>query len=183
GGPVLVTHPEMRRYFMTISEASQLVLQASAMGRGSQIYVLDMGSQVKIVDLARKLILLSGLVPDVDVKIEFIGVRPGEKLFEELNLDDETTVPTEHRKIKIFAGKEMSATGMQRMAERLEALCMNQQATEMMSLVEEMVPEYTPSEQILESLRAAPRANESAGTVRKQAASALPGTQAVAVGS
>jgi FlaA1/EpsC-like NDP-sugar epimerase len=102
GGPVTVTHPEMRRYFMTIPEASQLVLQAGAMGEGGELFILDMGSPVKIVDIARDLIRISGLEPDVDIKIEFTGVRPGEKLFEELTMASENATTTRHP--KIFVG-------------------------------------------------------------------------------
>ena len=102
GGPVTITHPEMRRYFMTIPEATQLVLQAFSIGKGGEIFVLDMGEPVKIVDLARNLVLLSGLQPDRDIKIEFTGLRPGEKLFEELNLHDEYLVPTSHPKIRSY---------------------------------------------------------------------------------
>ncbi len=93
GGPLTVTHPEMRRYFMTIPEASQLVLQAFSIGNGGDVFLLDMGEPVKIVDLARNLILLSGLKPDRDIKIQFTGLRPGEKLFEELNLHNESSAP------------------------------------------------------------------------------------------
>ncbi|MBE3576262.1 MAG: polysaccharide biosynthesis protein [Limnochordales bacterium] len=99
GGPVTVTHPEMKRYFMTIPEAVQLVLQAGAMGEGGEIYVLRMGQPIRIVDLAREMIRLSGLEPDVDIKIEFTGIRPGERLFEELHTDVETVEPTPHKDI------------------------------------------------------------------------------------
>jgi FlaA1/EpsC-like NDP-sugar epimerase len=103
GGPVTVTHPEMRRFFMTIPEASQLVLQAGMMGKGGEIFVLDMGEPVKIVDLARDLITLSGLKPDKDIEIRFTGVRPGEKLFEELSTAEENADKTLHP--KIFIGR------------------------------------------------------------------------------
>lgn len=149
GGPVTVTHPEMRRYFMTIPEAAQLVLQASAMGRGGEIFVLDMGQQVKIVDIARKLILLSGRVPDVEIKIEFTGTRPGEKLYEELNLDDEETMPTGHRKIKIFVGRAQSAANMVYQMEQLQDLCTSRNTAEVMRLMQVLVPEYSPSEMVL----------------------------------
>jgi FlaA1/EpsC-like NDP-sugar epimerase len=101
GGPVTVTHPEMCRYFMTIPEASQLVLQAGAMGQGGEVFILDMGQPVKIVDLARDLITLSGLKPGEDIEITFTGTRPGEKLFEELAMDGEHADKTKHPKILI----------------------------------------------------------------------------------
>src|SRR5262249_10861925 len=103
GGPVRVPHPEMKRYFMTIPEACQLVMQAGAMGRGGEIFVLDMGEPVKIVELARDLIRLSGMNPDRDIEIVFTGVRPGEKLFEELAVDEENVDKTKHP--KIFVGR------------------------------------------------------------------------------
>ena len=103
GGPVTVTHPEMVRYFMTIPEAAQLVLQAGAMGEGGEIFILDMGEPVRIVDLARDMITLNGLEPDEDIEIEFTGIRPGEKLFEELQTDAESIAKTRHP--KIFIGK------------------------------------------------------------------------------
>jgi FlaA1/EpsC-like NDP-sugar epimerase len=102
GGPVTVTHPDMRRYFMTIPEASQLVLQAGAIGKGSEIFVLDMGEPVRILDLAEELIRLAGKKPHEDIAIEFTGVRAGEKLFEELATDNEATRPTTHSKIRVW---------------------------------------------------------------------------------
>ena len=102
GGPVTVTHPDMRRYFMTIPEASQLVMQAGAIGQGGEIFVLDMGEPVRIYDLARELITRSGLVEGRDIDIQFTGVRPGEKLYEELSCDDEAIVATPHEKIHVW---------------------------------------------------------------------------------
>jgi len=101
GGPVTVTHPDIIRYFMTIPEACRLVLEAASFGNNAEIYVFDMGSPVKIVDLAKKMIELAGFIPDKDIKIEFTGLRPGEKLYEELLNDKELTIPTEHEKITV----------------------------------------------------------------------------------
>jgi FlaA1/EpsC-like NDP-sugar epimerase len=106
GGPVTVTHPEITRYFMTIPEACRLVLEAGCMGKGGEIYIFDMGKSVKIIDLAKRMIRLAGLIPNQDVKIEYTGLRPGEKLFEELLNDNENTMPTHHEKIMIGKVRE-----------------------------------------------------------------------------
>ncbi|MDQ8004311.1 MAG: nucleoside-diphosphate sugar epimerase/dehydratase [Pedobacter sp.] len=106
GGPVTVTHPEITRYFMTIPEACRLVLEAGCMGKGGEIFVFDMGKSVKIVELAKKMIRLAGLIPNQDIKIQYSGLRPGEKLFEELLNDNENTLPTHHEKIMIGRVRE-----------------------------------------------------------------------------
>jgi FlaA1/EpsC-like NDP-sugar epimerase len=101
GGPVTITHPDIIRYFMTIPEACQLVLEAGSMGNGGEIYIFDMGKPVKIIDLARKMIKLAGYIPDREIKIKIVGLRPGEKLYEELLNDTSKTLPTYHEKIMI----------------------------------------------------------------------------------
>ncbi|RZL59840.1 MAG: polysaccharide biosynthesis protein, partial [Pedobacter sp.] len=106
GGPVTVTHPEITRYFMTIPEACRLVLEAGCMGKGGEIFIFDMGKSVKIVELAKKMIRLAGLEPNQDIKIQYSGLRPGEKLFEELLNDNENTMPTHHEKIMIGRVRE-----------------------------------------------------------------------------
>jgi FlaA1/EpsC-like NDP-sugar epimerase len=124
GGPVTVTHPEMRRYFMTIPEASQLVMQAGAIGKGGEVFVLDMGEPVKILDLASELIRRNGLIPDKDIAIRFSGIRPGEKLYEELARDDEQTRPTAHEMIRVWQlprpTVEQVAEGLGRLAKASE---------------------------------------------------------------
>lgn len=122
GGPVTVTHPEMRRYFMTIPEAVQLVLQAGSIGRGGEVFVLDMGEPVRIVDLARDLIRLSGFEPGRDIEIVFTGIRPGEKLFEELINDGESVRATEHEKIRALNGRPPSRAAVQRILDELQRL-------------------------------------------------------------
>jgi FlaA1/EpsC-like NDP-sugar epimerase len=149
GGPITVTHPEMRRFFMTIPEACQLVLQASAIGKGGQICVLDMGQPVKIVDLARNLILLSGLKPDEDIKIEFTGMRPGEKLYEELSTLLEDTVPTEHEKIRIFIGDGMLERDIQGWLDSLHEICETRDTGRLVVALKEIVLDYSPSTHLL----------------------------------
>jgi FlaA1/EpsC-like NDP-sugar epimerase len=149
GGPVTVTHPEMRRFFMTIPEASQLVLQASAIGKGGQICVLDMGQPVKIVDLARNLILLSGLKPDEDIKIEFTGMRPGEKLYEELSTLLEDTVPTDHEKIRIFVSDGMPERDVQGWLDSLHEICETRDTGRLVVALKEIVQDYSPSTHLL----------------------------------
>jgi FlaA1/EpsC-like NDP-sugar epimerase len=149
GGPVTVTHPEMRRFFMTIPEASQLVLQASTIAEGGQICVLDMGQPVKIVDLARNLILLSGLKPGEDIKIEFTGMRPGEKLYEELCTLLEDTLPTRHEKIRIFVGGGMPERDIQGWLDSLYEICAARDTGRLVVALKEIVLDYSPSTHLL----------------------------------
>lgn len=144
GGPVTVTHPDMRRYFMTIREATQLVLQASTMGKGSEIFVLDMGEPVSIVSLARNMIRLSGHEPDVDIEIRFTGLRPGEKLFEELALEGESHLPTYHNKIKIFRGARKEAAHMAQRLSAIERMVEEGVEAALLTQLQMLVPEYRP---------------------------------------
>jgi FlaA1/EpsC-like NDP-sugar epimerase len=149
GGPITVTHPEMRRFFMTIPEASQLVLQASAIGEGGQICVLDMGQPVKIVDLAKNLILLSGLKPGEDIEIAFTGMRPGEKLYEELSTLLEDTLPTRHEKIRIFVGGGMPEEDIQDWLDSLHEICEARDTGRLVVALKEIVLDYSPSTHLL----------------------------------
>jgi FlaA1/EpsC-like NDP-sugar epimerase len=149
GGPVTVTHPEMRRYFMTIPEAAQLVLEAATLGNGGEIFVLEMGEPVKIVDLARNLILLSGFHPDEDIRIEFTGIRPGEKLFEELNGHDEQMRTTLHQKIKIFASSALSVSDLRLHLHALAETCEAGDVGRLLLELKEIVPDYNPSHHVL----------------------------------
>lgn len=141
GGPVTVTHPEMKRYFMTIPEAAQLVLQAGAMGGGGEIFILDMGEPVKIVDLARDMIRLSGFRPDEDVEIAFTGLRPGEKLFEELEIVGEHVLRTRHPKILIGRISAADSEELRVGVDRLEALARAGDDEGMVRLLASLVPE------------------------------------------
>ncbi|MEG1413203.1 MAG: nucleoside-diphosphate sugar epimerase/dehydratase [Acidaminococcaceae bacterium] len=142
GGPVTVTHPEMKRYFMTIPEASQLVLQAGAMAKGGEVFVLDMGEPVKIVDLAKDLITLSGYIPEVDIPIQFTGLRPGEKLFEELLSAEDGTEHTQHE--KIFTAR-LHSVDKDYMDGKIAELLAQSTGEEVVAVLQQVVPTYTPN--------------------------------------
>lgn len=154
GGPVTVTHPDMRRFFMTIPEASQLVVQAGAMGRGGEIFVLDMGEPVKIVDLATDLINLSGLRAGEDVELQFTGIRPGEKLYEDLQAEEETHGETSHPKIMVALCAPRELAAVARQLERLEKNA-NGPSSALTCLLEEAVPEYQGTREEAPRLRLA----------------------------
>jgi len=144
GGPVTVTHPDMKRYFMTIPEASQLVLQATSMGKGGEIFVLDMGEPVKIVDLAKELITLSGFRPGEDIEITFTAPRPGEKLFEELRIKGEDMQRTRHPKISIWKNIPMDRHRLQAAMARLVTASQTQDRADIAHAIKQLVPEYAP---------------------------------------
>ena len=144
GGPVKVTHPDVMRYFMTIPEAVGLVLQSSLQGEGGEIFVLDMGKPVKIVDLARDLIQLSGLRPDEDIEIEFTGLRPGEKLFEELSHQGENIAPTKHAKIMRFVCQAQSVDAVRTVILDLSRNAYAKEPNELKIQLQKAIPEYQP---------------------------------------
>jgi len=149
GGPITVTHPEMRRFFMTVAEAAQLVLEAAAMGRGGEIFALEMGEPVRILDLARKMVLLSGLEPGKDIQIEFSGVRPGEKLYEELCAREENTLATPHSQVRVFSGLPPPAGELTRNLERLRLAVGEGEAGRVLLYLQESIPGFTPSDFVL----------------------------------
>jgi FlaA1/EpsC-like NDP-sugar epimerase len=152
GGPVTVTHPEMTRYFMTIPEAAQLVLQAFSIGQGGEVFVLEMGEPVKIADLAKNLILLSGLQPERDIEIQFTGLRPGEKMYEELNLQDEHLIPTSHAKIRSYVcHQNLDAMQIKASLQRLQAIVEGQDVANLVLLLKELVPDYNPGAELLKT--------------------------------
>jgi len=143
GGPVTVTHPDIKRYFMTIPESVQLILQASVRGQGGDVFVLDMGEQVRIVDLARNMIVLSGLVPDRDIKISFTGLRPGEKLYEELFEQGERIEPTSHDKIKrAVSHMPFAQSELDRHLEELEGVLSRSDSDGVIRKLRAMLPTY-----------------------------------------
>ncbi len=144
GGPVTVTDERMTRYFMTISEASQLVLQSAAMGKGGEIFVLDMGEPVKIVDLATELIRLSGLRPGVDIKITFTGTRPGEKLYEELSTKGENVLPTTHKKIFVWRNRPCDPEQLKSVLEDLQHTVARAHNGTIIDAIQQAVPEFKP---------------------------------------
>lgn len=152
GGPLTITHPDITRYFMTIPEACQLVIEAGSMGKGGEIFVFDMGKPVKIVDLARKMISLSGKIPDVDVKITFTGLRQGEKLYEELLNNEENTMPTYHQKILIANVRTYDFQMVVNQINELVKLANLHLNMETVGKMKELVPEFISNNSIYQSL-------------------------------
>ena len=153
GGPVTVTHPNITRYFMTIPEACQLVLEAGSMGNGGEIFVFDMGEPVTIADLAKKMIRLFGYIPNIDIDITYSGLRPGEKLYEELLSDAENTLKTYHEKIMIAKVREVTLKDIEcRFAEFRKLVNSSQNENELVALMKALVPEFISNNSIYESL-------------------------------
>ncbi len=152
GGPVTVTHPEITRYFMTIPEACRLVLEAGTMGQGGEIFVFDMGKSVKIVELAKKMIRLSGFKPNEDIEIKFTGLRPGEKLYEELLNDLENTLPTHHEKIMIAKVRENNYDRVLMKIQKLQQRLATQNKNEVVYQMKIIVPEFKSKNSIYEQL-------------------------------
>jgi FlaA1/EpsC-like NDP-sugar epimerase len=152
GGPVTITHPDITRYFMTIPEACQLVLEAGSMGKGGEIYIFDMGESVKIVDLAKKMIKLSNLTLGKDIQIVYTGLRPGEKLYEELLNNKENTIATHHPKIMIAKVSESDKMILNEQISELIALISKQDNFELVKKMKEIVPEYKSQNSVYEKL-------------------------------
>ena len=152
GGPVTVTHPEITRFFMTIPEACQLVLEASVMGKGGEIFLFDMGKAVKILELAKNLIKSTGYLVGKDIDIVFTGLRPGEKLYEELLLDAEANMPTHHPKIKIAEVCKYDYSGVKNHLDKFKFPLDSQNITEMVKLMKEMIPSYRSKNSVFEKL-------------------------------
>ncbi|MFQ3579852.1 MAG: polysaccharide biosynthesis protein, partial [Bacteroidales bacterium] len=154
GGPVTVTHPDVTRYFMTIPEACQLVLQAAGMGKGGEIFIFDMGESVKIVNLAEKMIYLAGLKPNKDIKISFTGLRPGEKLYEELLANKENTIPTYHSQIMIAKVRDYDNDEVCKQIHDLIEIAKTYDKFKIVRKMKEIVPEFISKNSIYEALDA-----------------------------
>lgn len=152
GGPVTVTHPEITRFFMTIPEACQLVLEAGSMGKGGEIFIFDMGKSIKMVDIVKNMIRLSGLEVDKDIEIKFVGLRPGEKLYEELLCDKENNIPTYNSKIMIAKGIFNDFTAISEYIHQFEKLISAQNNFEIVKLMKHVVPEYVSQNSVYEIL-------------------------------
>ena len=152
GGPITITHPDIVRYFMTISEACELVLQASTMGKGGEIFVFDMGEPVKIKDLAIKMIKLSGKEPEKDILLKYTGLRPGEKLYEELLSDDAKNLPTPHHKIMVSMDPYKEYNEIKDLIEQLEAAALSHDNNQIVRIIKNMVPEFISNNSIFEKL-------------------------------
>ena len=152
GGPVTITHPDIVRYFMTIPEACELVLQAGTMGQGGEIFVFDMGEPVKILDLARRMIKLSGFEPNIDIKIIYTGLRPGEKLYEELLSDNAKTLPTHNEKIMVSKDPTMSFSEIERLVNQITEASVMQEKVEVVKILKLIVPEFISNNSIYEVL-------------------------------
>lgn len=152
GGPVTITHPEIVRYFMTIPEACELVLQAGTMGEGGEIFVFDMGEPVKIIDLAKRMIKLSGFEPNIDIKIIYTGLRPGEKLYEELLSDDAKTLPTHNDKIMISKDPSMGFDDIDRLTKEITKASLRRDKVEVVRILKTIVPEFRSNNSIYEAL-------------------------------
>ena len=142
GGPVTVTDPRITRFFMTIPEACRLVMDAATMSTGNQIFVFDMGDPVKIVDLAERMIRLAGYTPNEDIKIKFIGLRPGEKLYEEVLSNEENTVPTGHDKIRVARVKEYCRDEILGAYDKLTEFALAVKVEDTVRLMKQVVPEF-----------------------------------------
>ena len=152
GGPVTITHPDIVRYFMTIPEACELVLQAGTMGKGGEIFVFDMGAPVKIKDLAIKMIKLSGFEPEIDIKLKYTGLRPGEKLYEELLSDGTKNLPTPHEKIMVSMDPHMEFEEIESLANKITKAALRRDKIEVVKLLKKMVPEFISNNSVFEKL-------------------------------
>lgn len=160
GGPVTITHPDIIRYFMTIPEACELVLQAGTMGNGGEIYVFDMGEPVKILDLAKRMIKLSGYTPDVDIKITFIGLRPGEKLYEELLSNNTVTIPTHHEKILISRDPLMEFEEVDILCKQIILAAVKRDKLQVVKILKTIVQEFISNNSEFEILDREPLVEE-----------------------